>query len=404
MSLKSVVLVCLIVTGCGGGGGTEKVIPLSDSPAHVFRQQLVADAPQVVLPERPRYEGPLFEVTLDRVFGGDEEGPGWQLFTGPPMLLVYPDGRMIMADSRRGEFVLVSAKGDLIRRFGRTGAGPGEFDRVSKIWWREPGVEFWVFDRNMSRISRYEADADLVGTLNVSEVLGQWLYLEGTGRGGIIARGHQVFGAGPRQQAQLAVLDDSFRTVLDLGLQPYQLLLTIEGRRFATMPYGGYAFLDPFPDGGWLLSYSETGNLVRLDAEGRPLMRITGVGSRRPFSAEERRWFRSVHADRPTQVKDADNYLPDALPAFGGVRVDDSGIIWISHFRTNREQLERERLPVYDFITAQGDWLGRQEMPVSFSFVQGGFGYHVPILPDDVPRVERWRLRPLVPELEKGLR
>lgn len=69
-----------------------------------------------------------------------------------------PDGGLAIANSGSFEVLYLDDAGELIRRFGREGDGPGEFGEVSSLGLTTDGV-VWVYDRRRGRLTEI-ADPD----------------------------------------------------------------------------------------------------------------------------------------------------------------------------------------------------------------------------------------------------
>jgi hypothetical protein len=230
--------------------------------------------------------------------------------------------------------------------------------------------------------------------------MNEWRQIRGSGSESLLLYGNpQVAAIGNQDIWRLAVADRNFRILIDLGNQPGWLRVMDNGVPRGTLPYGADTGLSGYSDGGFLVDYPMIGRILRFSANGTVVFAIEGAGDARPFSAEEKHWFRAAHATGPSQIQDADKLLPEHLPWFGSVKADDQGRIWVSHYRTNREQMEIEEAAIYDLYSSDGIWIGRQAMPVSLAIIQSGYGYNETGLIKEIPRVERWRLIPLVPEV-----
>lgn len=89
-----------------------------------------------------------------------------------------PGGRLAWFDGQPGQFMLRDAAGK-VRRIGRSGAGPGEFDRPGFMGWQ--GDTIWVGDDRLPRVQFFSDTGQL---LRVSTAImpGGW----GPGTGGLL--------------------------------------------------------------------------------------------------------------------------------------------------------------------------------------------------------------------------
>lgn len=75
---------------------------------------------------------------------------------------VAPDGRFAVFDSAANQAVLFSKNGQLIKRFGRKGQGPGEFDFFGQIQWIGDEEVWAVVDWGNTRVSKWSTKGELV--------------------------------------------------------------------------------------------------------------------------------------------------------------------------------------------------------------------------------------------------
>jgi hypothetical protein len=105
------VIILLLVAACSGPANGHRV------------EETVIDGVRTVRTlGGPKYEGPLFELESDLVLGVDEGEPAWQMFSMSPVLLVAPDGRMVLVDIRQFMIWIVSPDGDLLKQLGGKGS------------------------------------------------------------------------------------------------------------------------------------------------------------------------------------------------------------------------------------------------------------------------------------------
>lgn len=117
----------------------------------------------VLLPQ-PRLsaqsEIPRWRVVRDATAGAGE-GPGALTEVGP--VTVGRDGRLYVGQPQDGVVRVYDARGRYLREIGRSGEGPGEFERQSGMGWR--GDTLWVSDFVQARISLFGPDGRFVRSI-----------------------------------------------------------------------------------------------------------------------------------------------------------------------------------------------------------------------------------------------
>jgi hypothetical protein len=79
-------------------------------------------------------------------------------------LELAPNGTVYVLDSQQALLFVFSAGGEMIRRIGGRGEGPGEFGRDATGLALGPDGDLWVADRSNNRYSRFSPAGDLVDT------------------------------------------------------------------------------------------------------------------------------------------------------------------------------------------------------------------------------------------------
>ena len=90
--------------------------------------------------------------------GGDDNGED-QIFSGTTTLAVDAGGMMYVNDPKAWQIKVFDPSGKLTRRFGRKGAGPGEFNEPVAIA-SGPDGKIYVFDAGHKKMIVFEKDGD----------------------------------------------------------------------------------------------------------------------------------------------------------------------------------------------------------------------------------------------------
>lgn len=95
------------------------------------------------------------ELTPIKTFGGLDVSEGI-ILSSPSDMVISPDGKIIMSDSRENKIVVFDADGKVINQFGREGKGPGDLQRPRYI--KLEGDTLKVFESDNDRIQYFSLD------------------------------------------------------------------------------------------------------------------------------------------------------------------------------------------------------------------------------------------------------
>jgi len=101
--------------------------------------------------------------------------------------VALPDGRIAILDRDNVGIVIFDGDGNQLRRFGKKGNGPGEFNQTASIVkWN--GDTIAITDQQTMRLTFFSPDGRLLGHINLGEIGGLWspTFIEGTTRDGLI--------------------------------------------------------------------------------------------------------------------------------------------------------------------------------------------------------------------------
>lgn len=355
----------------------------------------------------PKYDGPLFEIEDDLVLGIDEGEPEWQIFWASPIILISPDGQMVLIDHRRCELYIVSKEGELIARTGRSGSGPGEFRQPYMSMWIVPGESFLVNDYALNRATRFSMTGELLGTDNYGQSMGGRI-MRFVSLGNDRYLGERRIGTGTRVTGQPSEQVSQF-WFLDSEFKPSGEPIELRSRSsFATTPRSGTGIpflrtpdLIPFPDGRMLMYDPDQGRLTVLSTYGDPLMHIERDWERPRVSAKDKReGKRRFQESEQANMRRIANIIPfpRRYAAFSKAFTDDRGRIWVEYIDGPSPTSVRTDYYKCDVFGPDGVWLGIQEFDFFPWRISGDYVYRRGGLEAEGPRLRRLHLHPLVPE------
>ncbi|MFQ5890164.1 MAG: 6-bladed beta-propeller [Gemmatimonadota bacterium] len=294
--------------------------------------------------------------------------------------------RIYVADSRLHQVAVFDSTGSPIRRLGRQGEGPGEFQGLLTLR-VVLGDSLRVFDQRLWRETVYDSAGQLVGT--TSPVLGpnygQFPEVRFDPRGGLLNLGFEKFreslleDLGSRISGVVRALNTVSRW--DREAKAWEAIRDVPSVEvfFAAgglrdIPFGRSPLWSPAPDGGFWYADSGEYTLERVGADGRITCRLMVEHKLRPASDTERRDFRTA-ADvseaseeriRRIRANRAELPIPERVPALRRLLVGGDGAVWVQptgEYRGPRLTPERVIWHVYE---PDGRPRGRVALPGVF--------------------------------------
>lgn len=348
----------------------------------------------------PKYDGPLFQQDIDLVVGIWEGEPEWQLFHSLHDVIVHPDGRIYLAGSearRSFEIFIIDPSGQLIKRVGRRGGGPGEFLSIDALCWSTNDNELLVRDQNSVRISRFSLDGEFLRSTNYSDQTGYWRSYYRINEEGYL--GKKEINSYNSRSYQYSFLDKDLnwqKDFIEVAARP--TLKTSSGVEIPH-PFGYYDYVLPFPDGRLLVAFPLEGRLSIYSSSGDLLLHIERDWERPRISNSEKRMIRDrMRRSRAEAVREAEGNLtfPTRRPAFLRPITDDQGCIWVPRYWTMATTGGESIDDVYDIFGKDGVWLGTEVMEYPPSVIQGSFAYIITGV-----QLMRIRLTSLIPEFQE---
>jgi hypothetical protein len=373
---------------------------------------VVRDSAGVEIVENTDYEWPdgqgwhlASQPALDvGVVDGD---PDYQLFQVVGALRLS-DGRIVIANSGTSELRFYDSSGEFNSKAGGRGGGPGEFQGLR--WLGKLRADSLItFDWRNRRISIFDLAGNFARSITLDGLapappshthVGQFA------DGSLIIGAQRLFASAV---VQSGVYDDTiFHLRIDPrtsahdtigrhpGAQSY-ILIHDKGLELLPIPFGcsphtaafGNGFFFGRGDSYAVGYYSGDGTLTRSIRKWQPNRTVTADDTEQYIERSlegiedegERRIVENLLADVP---------FPATMPAYGNLRVDSEGHLWVEEFR--RPGDDQPRWTVFD---PTGRMLGRVETPRRFTVYQIGRDYVLGRWRDEID-VEHVRLYELI--------
>ncbi len=381
------VLCTLALAACDGGGGGDAAVSRDSAGVRIVGND------RGTWTERTAWtveEQPVFEVGLQRDVN--------YLLDRVPDAARLSDGRVVIANSGSGELRFYDARSKFLRKVGRKGDGPGEFRGLALVR-RIRGDSLVAYDGAGGRVSSFDPQGKFVRSLETRDPLSPPYRLVDVFNDGalLLYRSEKRFNSLPRSSVTRDTLTllrrDPARETLDS-------LATFPGRESV------------------LQIQMNNGQIQNVKVTNYPFMKETMVvaggdafyvGLNEAFSIERRREdgtlervIRRAHESEPVRGAYLDSLksvegatfegvpIPDALPAFGALKVDEGGNLWVQSFPYPGSPPKR-----WEVFDPSGKLLGAVTLPPRFVPTQIGddFVLGVARTDDDVEVVRMYRLR-----------
>lgn len=398
----------LVVAGCGGGessGAPEAQV--TDSAGVTIVTSPPGDAVHAALAHEPT-------LTIGVLEGAEE-----LLFDGIVSVVRDGDGNFIVADNGAGEIRVFDAEGRHLRSFGGRGEGPGEFQMLVGAWLLPDGSVV-AADGRLQRISRFDAQGTLLGagTLTGVESMDIVTPVGLAGSGTFLSRVRsltapsissledavggveEAFGGDeappeyfvryrldgtlvdtvarrPGRMMSVSTSGSGANVSLNLLRVPFSPEPAASSSNRGVVITGGARYeVGVYDDSGAL------GRIVRLaeapTARADEHLEAYVRGSGNPFAQDEAsiRAMIAGYQDMP---------LPETLPAYTDLRTADTGELLARRYSQRGASHGR-----WDVFGADGRFMGRVEVPSSFSIEEVGRGQVIGVSTDEfgVERVE----------------
>jgi hypothetical protein len=373
---------------------------------------VVRDSAGVQIVENRSYEWPAghgwhlaSQPALD--IGAVDGDPDYQLFQVVGALRLS-NGRIAIANSGTGELRFYDSSGEFMSKTGRRGGGPGEFQGLR--WMGSLSADsLMTFDWRNRRISIFDPAGNFVRSITLDALAPappSHTHVDQFGYGSLIIGAQRLFAS---TVVQSGVYDDTiFHLSFDLksathdtigrhpGAQSY-ILVHDEGLELLPIPFGrspqtaayGSGFFFGRGDSYAVGFYSSDGTLRRSIRKLQPNQSVTAEDQERYIEGSlegiddegERRIVENLLADVP---------FPETMPAYGALRLDSEGYLWVEEFRR-----PGDNQPRWTLFDPEGRMLGQVETSPRFTIHQIGPDFVLGSWRDEID-VEHVRLYELI--------
>lgn len=321
---------CVLLLACGGGdGATPSGVTATSSVTNI------AGVLHVDLPALP--PAGAAQIGTEETFTTSGRTELFWVMAGR----LLEGGRVAVANAGTREILILAGDGDVERRMGGDGEGPGEFRWISSLDVDSAGG-IVAYDPRLGRLTRVTADGDpeslrFTPPNRVVDILP--LATLADGRIAAVYGEVRVFQASgeARDTIPLMLFDAEGQSVDTLGLWPateWAFISIPGGSSRAEVGFGGKAVYAG-RNGRFAIGSTDTLDISVFGNDGQLVMRIGGGGGRADVQpADVERWRQALIESRRQAPPEVQRGLQDVpyrewYPAFDGLALDDRGRIWI---------------------------------------------------------------------------
>ncbi len=414
VALSAIVLLSGTLAGCdaaaAGSAGLVTEFDSTSSPDTIIARTSGAVSPDVV----------RHTVEVMRIAPAADDT---SLFTAISEFVVAPDGRLFVYDRSTHSIFLFDSTGALLRRIGRQGAGPGEFNANSGMaMLPDGGLALW--DSRNGRVSFLSAAGDFDSSWVVPTGFSTSDGLRSDASGAVLLkrpvtepREHEILGRmGLVRLGPGGAWVDSLEPP-DLPVERITYLAQNEGSRSSTSPQHSPRFMWQWHADGYFVSAAGGRYQIEVSRPGRAL-RIVRESEPISVSEDERAWSEeritfSLRRTDPGWVFRGPA-IPDTKAPLVDLEIGRDGRIW-ARVATPSERIPEDELEpqrpdapprtlyrdrqAYEVFADDGRFLGRVELrrDATFMAADGNSVWTLERDTDGLPAVVRSQVEPAFP-------
>ena len=293
--------------------------------------------------------------------------------------LFLSDGSLAITNTGTSELLHLDTNGQLLRRIGGAGEGPGEFRSPTTLA-LGPGAAVWVYDRRLRRLTGFDDRWRVAQTRNLRPYLGlvtlDLIDMLPDGRTTATFwdnRGHFRLGL-PETRDTVPIYVYGVDGEFSDSIGPWfgtERSFTEHAGGIASVPVGfGRTFLAAGRGGVIAAGSTDSIDVVLQSKELRPVLRLRGHDPARVVGpSDEVEWRRKKQDFVPITTPEYRRIWEQGptrktFPAFGALAVDDEGRVWIGEFPSLSSS--RRKWVVFD---ASGRAVGQVVLPTQFRMI-----------------------------------
>ncbi len=274
------------------------------------------------------------------------------------------------------------------------------------MFWADIGREFWLTDQLNSRITQFDIDGNLIGTVNYAVMRSEYQNYSGLGSRRFLAVGTQFQGPDYAESViRYAIVNQELETTVLIHEYHDMSRYELSEGRLSTQPFHLPDQAVAFPDGRILLSQPLTPRLTVYSNTGEIQYYIERDWEKQQVSGEEKRRIRDRWRSIGQPEVASRIPFPDRKPFFGSPVIDTEGRIWLQRYRSPEDMVDEEGQinwkSQYEIYDQDGIWLGTQSLDHTPKWITADYMYYS-YLSEMGPRFERLQILPRIPEMQES--
>lgn len=372
-------IAALSVDACGGAEAVDLVVQRDSAGIRIIQSNgpQWGEADGWMVPHDP---------LVDLASSGS--GPNHEFFRVRNAIRME-DGRIAVASSGTNEVRIYDADGGFVRSSGRTGQGPGEFERLTNVRIYR-GDSLIAFDYWGRRISVLDEAGDIERVASVTGLDGSLSNLYVLSGGSFLLHSHAI-GIMEEVQGRVRIPAPLLRLNPDGAVE--DTVTVVPGFETYVFEFGDAA--PPFRHEALIatrdsLIYVGDGvnfevRVLSLEGELLRILRLPGYDLAVPEAVRDSMRTAMLEQEMPAQLRPTQeamaNSIPDRRPAYSGILVDPLGFLWVQSYIRSLVAAGPRRSYIFD---PEGQWLGTVELPDNFNLYQVGEDYVLGRYRDDL--------------------
>jgi len=370
-AIPAALIAGFVLAACGGKGKP------AEAPAYPVRIETLEGTKTVLNPAFPK-EGIIRYALEDDLTIGGEEGEGEIVLNRPIDLKVDAQDNIYVLDWGDVDVKVFAPDGRLLRKFGKKGQGPGEFDTPAQFTLSADGRIFLLSGRQHQMVT-----LDGAGKYLSSFKVEGFCDRLGVDRHGTIYYSQMLFpetGGGEefkliQNRMALFKTDELGKVKTRLGEYPNGTMLRKIQKDMMTSQSSRESYLTSWlvgPDDRVYIGYNKDYRLDVYDADWKLLFRFG-----REFTPVRHPDFKS------------DGPHPEFYPAFSDWRkfFDEQGNLWLEQYVE-----EGVKDHVFDVFSPEGIYLKQVRAPETLFLVRGDLAYSIIRREDEYLVVKRFKM------------